>query len=128
MDLGGGGFLRRVGDLPGRVVGRGGVGVQGVQGEAGAGVPEVVLLPPPEVSRQQTSPAARSAREVSAWMMERLGDHGWRTSSYSANGGTECVEVGLDHEAESVVVRDTKARSGPVWWFSPGPGAPSPIG
>ena len=46
-DLGGGGFLRRVGDLPVRVVGRGGVGVQGVQGEVGAGVAEVVLLPPP---------------------------------------------------------------------------------
>ena len=46
-DLGGSGFLRRVGDFPGRVVGRGGVGVQGVQGEVGAGVAEVVLLPPP---------------------------------------------------------------------------------
>ena len=46
-DLGGGGFLGRVGDLPVRVVGRGGVGVQGVQGEVGAGVAEVVLLPPP---------------------------------------------------------------------------------
>ncbi len=46
-DLGGGGFLGRVGDLPARVVGRGGVGVQGVQGEVGAGVAEVVLLPPP---------------------------------------------------------------------------------
>jgi len=46
-DLGGGGFLRRVGDFPVRVVGRGGVGVQGVQGEVGAGVAEVVLFPPP---------------------------------------------------------------------------------
>jgi transposase InsO family protein len=45
-DLGGGGFLRRVRDLPVRVVGRGGVGVQGVQGEVGAGVAEIVLLPP----------------------------------------------------------------------------------
>ena len=46
-DLGGGGFLGRVGDFPAWVVGRGGVGVQGVQGEVGAGVAEVVLLPPP---------------------------------------------------------------------------------
>jgi hypothetical protein len=45
--LGGGGFLGRVGDQPAEVVGRGAVGVQGVQGEVGAGVAEVVLLPPP---------------------------------------------------------------------------------
>ena len=58
-DLGGSGLFRRVGDFPARVVGRGGVGVQGVQGEVGAGVAEVVLLPRHrEVSRQQTSPAA----------------------------------------------------------------------
>ena len=30
------------------------------------------------------------------------------------------MEVGLDRGAESVVVRDTRARSGPVLWFSPG--------
>lgn len=29
------------------------------------------------------------------------------------------MEVGLDREADGVVVRDTKARSGPVLWFSP---------
>ncbi len=51
--------------------------------------------------------------------MERIGNHGWRTSSYSTNGA-ECVEVGLDREAEGVLVRDTKARSGSVLWFSPG--------
>ena len=51
--------------------------------------------------------------------MERIGNHGWRTSSYSTNGA-ECVEVGLDGGAEGVVVRDTRARSGPVLWFSPG--------
>ena len=45
-DLGGGGFPGRVGDQPCRVVRGGGVGVQGVQGEVGAGVAEVVLLPP----------------------------------------------------------------------------------
>ena len=42
-DLGGGGFPGRVGDQPARVVRGGGVGVQGVQGEVGAGVAEVVL-------------------------------------------------------------------------------------
>ncbi len=51
--------------------------------------------------------------------MERIGSHGWRTSSYSTNGA-ECVEVGLDRGAEGVVIRDTRARSGPVLWFSPG--------
>ena len=30
--------------------------------------------------------------------MERLGNDGWRTSSYSTNGA-ECVEVGLDRGA-----------------------------
>ena len=30
--------------------------------------------------------------------MERIGNHGWRTSSYSTNGA-ECVEVGLDRRA-----------------------------
>jgi hypothetical protein len=30
--------------------------------------------------------------------MERIGNHGWRTSSYSTNGA-ECVEVGLDRGA-----------------------------
>ena len=45
-DLGGGGFLGRVGDQPAQVVRGGGMGVQGVQGEVGAGVAEVVLFPP----------------------------------------------------------------------------------
>ena len=52
--------------------------------------------------------------------MEHLDGRRWRKSSYSANGGTDCVEVGLDRGAEDVVVRDTKARSGSVLWFSPG--------
>ena len=47
LDGGGGGFLRGAGDLAVRVVGGGGVGVQGVEGEVGAGVAEVVLFPPP---------------------------------------------------------------------------------
>jgi len=52
--------------------------------------------------------------------MEHLDGRRWRKSSYSDNGGADCVEVGLDRGAEGVVVRDTKARSGPVLWFSPG--------
>ena len=44
--------------------------------------------------------------------MEHLAGRGWRTSSYSATsyrqGGTDCVEVGLDPGAEGVLVRDTK--------------------
>src|SRR5271165_5300560 len=47
LDGGGGGFLRRVRDQPGGVLGGGGVGVEGVEGEVGAAVAEVVLLPPP---------------------------------------------------------------------------------
>src|SRR5271166_5349474 len=47
LDGGGGGFLRRVRDRPGGVLGGGGVGVEGVEGEVGAAVAEVVLLPPP---------------------------------------------------------------------------------
>ena len=52
--------------------------------------------------------------------MEHLDGRRWRKSSYSANGGTDCVEVGLDRGPGGVLVRDTKARSGPVLWFSPG--------
>jgi len=51
--------------------------------------------------------------------MEHLDGRRWRKSSYGANGGTDCVEVGLDRGAEGVLVRDTKARSGPVLRFSP---------
>ena len=46
-DLGGGGLLRRVRHQPARVVRGGGVGVEGVEGEPGPGVAEVVILPPP---------------------------------------------------------------------------------
>src|SRR6266851_5410476 len=47
LDGGGGGFLRRVRDHPAGVLGGDGVGVQGVQGEVGAAVAEVVFLAPP---------------------------------------------------------------------------------
>jgi Domain of unknown function (DUF397) len=42
---------------------------------------------------------------------------GWRTSSYTGNGGGNCVEVG--DAAPLIVVRDTKDRSGPVLRFCP---------
>jgi len=42
-------------------------------------------------------------------------DLNWRKSSYSGNGGGECVEVG---KADRVLVRDTQDRTGPVLVFS----------
>jgi hypothetical protein len=41
----------------------------------------------------------------------------WRKSSYSGNGGSNCVEVG--NEPRRVLVRDTTDRSGPVLAFGP---------
>ena len=67
-DPGGGGSPGWVGDFPAWVVGRGGVGVQGVQGEVGAGAAEVVLLPPPRGQPPADFPAARPVREVSAYL------------------------------------------------------------
>lgn len=43
-------------------------------------------------------------------MESRIGS--WRTSSYSGNGGGNCVEVG--NAARLVAVRDTKDRHGVV--------------
>jgi len=40
----------------------------------------------------------------------------WRKTSYSSNGGAECVEV-ADH-GSGVLVRDTNDRAGPVLRFS----------
>jgi hypothetical protein len=43
---------------------------------------------------------------------------GWRKSSYSANGGTACVEAG--QMSGAVVVRDTTQRgTGPVLRVTP---------
>lgn len=42
-------------------------------------------------------------------------DVNWRKSSYSGNGGGECVEVG---QVGRVLVRDTQNRAGPVLTFS----------
>ena len=41
----------------------------------------------------------------------------WRKSSYSENGGGECVEVG--ESADAVLVRDTQARAAGRLVFSP---------
>ncbi|MGD0063297.1 MAG: DUF397 domain-containing protein [Streptosporangiaceae bacterium] len=48
--------------------------------------------------------------------MEDNIEPGWRTSSYTGNGGGNCVEV--SDARRSVLVRDTKDRSGPVLRFS----------
>jgi uncharacterized protein DUF397 len=47
--------------------------------------------------------------------MEDNLDQGWRKSSYSGNGGGNCVEVG---QSDGVLVRDTTDRTGPVLAFS----------
>jgi Domain of unknown function (DUF397) len=49
--------------------------------------------------------------------MEDNIEPGWRTSSYTGNGGGNCVEVG--DAVRVILVRDTKDRSGPVLPFSP---------
>ena len=42
----------------------------------------------------------------------------WRKSSYSTNGGQDCVEAASDSGA--VLIRDTKTRGhGPVLHFTP---------
>jgi hypothetical protein len=41
----------------------------------------------------------------------------WRKASYSSNGGANCVEVG--DVLQAVLVRDTQDRTGPVLRFSP---------
>ncbi|WP_380281258.1 DUF397 domain-containing protein [Kitasatospora purpeofusca] len=45
------------------------------------------------------------------------GDPVWFKSSYSGNEGGDCVEVA--EAAESVLVRDSKDKSGPQLAFSP---------
>jgi|SRR6476660_8506409 len=49
--------------------------------------------------------------------MEDQIDRRWRKSSYSGNGGGDCVEVGDD--TRRVIVRDTKDRTGPRIAFRP---------
>jgi Domain of unknown function (DUF397) len=49
--------------------------------------------------------------------MEGIG-RGWRKSSYSGNGGADCVEVGHGPGPGCILIRDTKHRDGPVLSFS----------
>jgi hypothetical protein len=49
--------------------------------------------------------------------MEDTMKPGWRTSSYTGNGGGNCVEVG--DAAAMIIVRDTKDRPGPALRFRP---------
>jgi hypothetical protein len=48
--------------------------------------------------------------------MEDAISQSWRKSSYSGNGGGNCVEVG--QSADAMLVRDTKHRDGSVLTFS----------
>jgi hypothetical protein len=41
----------------------------------------------------------------------------WRKSSYSGSQGGNCLEV-TDSQADRILVRDTKDRSGPILPFS----------
>jgi len=49
--------------------------------------------------------------------MESKIDLRWRKSSYSGNGGGNCVEVA--DQAARVLVRDTKDHTGPMLRFTP---------
>ena len=51
--------------------------------------------------------------------MEVIDSPRWRKSSYSGNGGANCVEVGTEAETGCVLVRDTKNRQGPVLALDP---------
>lgn len=50
--------------------------------------------------------------------MEDNIEQSWRTSSYTGNGGGNCVEVG--RAASVVLVRDTKDRNGGTLAFTSG--------
>ena len=50
--------------------------------------------------------------------MEDKVDPRWRKSSYSGNGGSDCVEVGS--RGNRVLVRDTKDRTGSLLEILPG--------
>jgi hypothetical protein len=65
-------------------------------------------------------------RDLTAWRKSTYSaDNGgdcvevgtWRKSTYSADNGGNCVEVGADGPA--VLVRDTKDRAGAVLTFGP---------
>jgi uncharacterized protein DUF397 len=50
--------------------------------------------------------------------MERSVDLRWRKSSYSGNGGANCVEVASNRPG-LVAVRDSKDKIGPTLSFTP---------
>jgi hypothetical protein len=50
--------------------------------------------------------------------MEESANLEWRKSSYSGNGGVDCVEVARNLPG-TVAVRDSKDRGGPVLGFTP---------
>jgi hypothetical protein len=41
----------------------------------------------------------------------------WRKSSYSSNGGADCIEVARDPQGGSMVARDSKHPNGPQLGF-----------
>jgi hypothetical protein len=49
--------------------------------------------------------------------MEDTINTGWRKSSYSGNGGSDCIEAG--NTGHDVAVRDSKDREGPRLAVSP---------
>ena len=51
--------------------------------------------------------------------MEHLDGRRWRKSSYSGNGGNDCVEVA--GHVDGVLVRDSKDSHGPVLAFGRAP-------
>ena len=51
--------------------------------------------------------------------MESASSDHWRKSSYSGNGGADCVEVGAATGRARVLVRDTNDRAGAVLTFRP---------
>jgi hypothetical protein len=50
--------------------------------------------------------------------MELIDSPGWRKSSYTGNGGNNCVEVARNLR-DAVVVRDSKNPNGPWLTFTP---------
>lgn len=48
--------------------------------------------------------------------MEAIEDTRWRKSTFSGNGGADCVEVGIANGM--IVVRDTKSRERAMLRFS----------
>src|SRR6266851_9396792 len=103
LDGGGGGLLRRVGDHPLRVVRGDRVGVQGVEGEVRAGVPEVVLLPPPaghpvDHGRRRQAGGVTGGEDVHLAVLVAAGDLPQREHfSLVLPGGDRQLDAGSGH-------------------------------